>query len=51
MYGRCLRAGDKVDSPYRDLRRLSVYREVESANLLAGILTLECLFFIRFPFQ
>lgn len=49
MYGRRLRAGDKVDSPYRDLRRLSIYRGDESANLLADI-TLECLFYIRFSF-
>lgn len=51
MYGRRLRAGDKVDSPYRVLRRPSVYHEDESANLLAEVLTLECLFFIRFSFR
>jgi len=49
IYGWRLRAGDKVDSPYRDFRKPSVYRGDESANLLAEVL--ECLFSIRFSFQ
>lgn len=32
MYGRRLRAGDKVDSPYRDLRRRNVYRRIGEAS-------------------
>lgn len=51
MYGRRLRVGDKVDSPYRDLRRPCIYRADESVNLLVEVLTLECLFSIRFSFR
>lgn len=49
MYGRRLRAGNKVDSPFRDLQRDRVF--TLETNLLAEVLTLQYFFSFGFLFS